>query len=284
VNESTTDDEDEKKRAVKRGGQMDLEITNKVAWVGGASQGLGLAVCERLAAQQVRLAMVARGEERLVQEASRLRSQYGIQVLAIAADQSRADEIARISRTVRREMGLVDILVHNTGGPPPGAFLTQDDAAWQGAYEGLLMSVVRACREVLPSMTDRGWGRIILNTSFTVREPEPNLILSNVFRTGVVALAKTLSREVAGQGVTVNCVLPGPFDTERLRCLFEAQAQSTGRTREEVRAEWQSRVPLGRLLEPQELGDLVTFLASDRASGITGTAIPIDGGLLHESF
>ena len=263
---------------------MNLGLQGKTAWVGGASQGLGLAICERLAAEKVHLVMVARTEAILVRQAERLREDHGVHVLPLAGDLSTEADIRRLLQTVSQEMGPVDILVHNTGGPPPGRFMDHGDDAWDQAYEGLLLSTVRLCRGLLPPMQRRGWGRILINTSFAVREPEPKLILSNVFRTGVVALAKTLSREVAEQGITVNCLCPGPFDTERLRVLFAAQAEATDREVADVRAQWEARVPQRRLLQPQEMGDLVAFLASDRAQGITGTTIPLDGGLLHGLF
>ncbi len=263
---------------------MNRGLEGKTAWVGGASRGLGRAICERLAAERVHLVMVARTEDALIRQAGRLRDQHGVQVLPLAGDLSTEKDVQRLLRKTLQETDGVDILVHNTGGPPPGRFMDHGDDAWNQAYEGLLLSTIRLCRGLLPRMQQRGWGRILINTSFAVREPEPNLILSNVFRTGVVALAKTLAREVAAEGITVNCLCPGPFDTERLRALFAAQAGDTHREVADVRAEWESRVPQGRLLQPEELGDLVAFLASESARGITGTTIPVDGGLLHGLF
>jgi len=224
---------------------MDLGICGKTALVGGASRGLGLAVCERLAAEGTNLVMVSRGAEALALASERLTAQHGIQALAIPGDQSRGDNVERILEKAIDHFGGVDILVHNTGGPPPGLFIDHDDDAWVEAFEGLLLSVVRMCRGVLPGMRERGWGRIVVNTSFTVKEPAPLLILSNVFRTGVIAMAKTLSHEVAKDGITVNCVCPGAFDTRRLRSVFEEQAHATDRMPEEVQAEWEARIPIG---------------------------------------
>ncbi len=213
---------------------MDLGVRGKTALVGGASRGLGFAVCERLAAEGANLVMISRGADELEIACEQLANKYGIQVLANPADQSREDDINQILERALQRFGTIDILVHNTGGPPPGLFLDHEDVVWESAFKGLLMSVVRLCRGVLPGMQKRGWGRIVINTSFTVKEPAPRLILSNVFRTGVVALAKTLSREVGGAGVTVNCVCPGAFDTQRLRSIFEEQAQATGQTTQEI--------------------------------------------------
>ena len=263
---------------------MDLGIRGKTALVGGASRGLGLAICERLATEGTNLIMVSRGADALALASERLAAKHGIRALAIPGDQSRGDDVERILQAAHEHFGGADILVHNTGGPAPGLFNDHDDGAWVEAFEGLLLSAVRICRGVLPGMRERGWGRIVINTSFTVKEPAPRLILSNVFRTGVVALAKTLSHEVARDGITVNCVCPGAFDTGRLRSIFEEQARATDRTPEEVQAEWEARIPIGRILQPEELADLVAFLASNLAGGITGGSFPIEGGMLHGLF
>jgi len=263
---------------------MDLGIRGKTALVGGASRGLGLAICERLAAEGANLVMVSRDIDTLSLASERLAKQHGIQVLAGPGNQSKVDDINKILEMALQRFGTIDILVHNTGGPPPGLFLDHEDAAWASAFEGLLMSVIRMCRGVLPRMKEHGWGRIVINTSFTVKEPAPRLILSNVFRTAVVALAKTLSNEVAAGGVTVNCVCPGAFDTSRLNSIFKEQARVSGQTTEDIQAEWESRIPLGRILQPEELGNLVAFLVSDLAGGITGTSVPIEGGMLHGLF
>jgi 3-oxoacyl-[acyl-carrier protein] reductase len=205
-------------------------------------------------------------------------------MLALPGDQGREDDIMRILQAAQRRFGTIDILIHNTGGPPAGLFEDHDDDAWISAFQELLMSVIRHCRGVLPGMKAQRWGRIVINTSFTVKEPAPRLILSNVFRTAVVALAKTLSREVAAYGITVNCVCPGAFDTQRLRSIFKEQAAASAQTTEEIQAAWESSIPIGRILKPRELADLVAFLVSDLAGGITGTSVPIEGGMLHGLF
>jgi len=264
---------------------MDLGIRGKTALVGGASRGLGFAVSRRLAEEGAHLVLVARDETALLDARRRLLELGGEQqIVVVPADLSVKEDVDRMLSFVRRECGVVDILVHNTGGPPPGVFLDHDDEAWDAAYAGLLLSVVRVVRGLLPGMIEHGWGRLILNTSFTVREPADRLILSNVFRTGVVALAKTLAREVASDGITVNCVCPGSFDTQRLRSIFDEQAAASNRSRDDISNEWRKRIPLGRFLRPEELGDLVAFLASDLAGGITGGTFPIEGGMLHGLF
>lgn len=263
---------------------MKLGLCNKTALVGGASRGLGLAIAERLAEEGANLVLVSRNVHDIDRVCRKLHEENGIEALAVAGDQSKLEDIDRILHMAIARFGAIDILVHNTGGPPPGLFVDHDDNAWNAAFEGLLLSVVRMCRGVLPNMKSHGWGRIVLNTSFTVKEPAPRLILSNVFRTGVVALAKTLSHEVAADGITVNCVCPGAFDTQRLRSIFEEQAQRDGKTIQEIESEWVSRIPIGRVLEPKELAGLVAFLVSECAGGITGASIPIEGGMLHGLF
>ncbi len=264
---------------------MDLGIRGKTALVGGASHGLGFAISRCLAAEGAHVVLVARDETALMDARKRVLDEVrGQRIVAVSADLSVKEDVERMLSFVRRECGVVDILVHNTGGPPPGDFLDHDDAAWDAAYAGLLLSVVRVVRGLLPGMIERGWGRVVLNTSFTVREPADRLILSNVFRTAVVALAKTLSRKVASDGVTVNCVSPGAFDTQRLRSIFDNQAAASNRSRTEIANEWMQRIPIGRFLQPEELGNLVAFLASDLAGGITGSTFPIEGGMLHGLF
>jgi len=263
---------------------MDLELTGRVAIVGGSSRGLGRACAERLAREGADVVLVATGAETLERTATEIREETGAEVLAVCADQSREGEAARIVRKTVERFGPVDILISNTGGPPAGDFEDFADEDWQRAFEGTLLSVVRLCREVLSGMRERGWGRIVTNTSFTVREPADRLLLSNVFRVGVVALSKTLAREVAADGVTVNCVAPGAFETDRLRSIFAASAEATDRTVDAVRAEWEARIPIGRISQPEEFADLVAFLASDRASSITGACLPVDGGMLRGLF
>ena len=260
---------------------MDLGLKGRVALVGGASRGLGLACARRLAEEGAAIAICSRRPEAIDEAATRIAAETGADVLGIRADQSTAEGVERMLRETRQRFGRIDILVNNTGGPPPGLFGDHDDTAWQAAFEGNLLSVVRLCRGVLAEMTSRGWGRIISNTSFTVKEPAERLVLSNALRAAVVALSKTLSREVASRGVTVNCVCPGAFDTERLRRLFAEQARAQGRRDDEIEADWIARIPIGRILRPEELADAVAYLASERAGGMTGTCITVDGGMLH---
>jgi 3-oxoacyl-[acyl-carrier protein] reductase len=225
--------------------------------------------------------MAARREDAITEVAKRIGEETGAEVLPIAVDLSTPQGPQRFVDTTVRHFGAIDVLVTNTGGPPAGPFEEHNDEAWQQAFDSLLMSVTRLCRAVYPALRDRGGGAVIHNASFTVKEPEPGLVLSNALRAAVVALSKTLAREWAAYGIRMNVVCPGPFDTERLRELIDGAATLTGRTSAELRKDWTSRIPLGRLLAPTELANLVVFLASDLGSGITGTVVPVDGGLLR---
>ena len=260
---------------------MDLGLGGKVALVCGASRGLGRACAQRLAEEGTQLAICARSVDPLEQTAREIRAACSVDVLPIIADQNRPQDVERTVRTTFERFGRIDILITNTGGPPVGTALDFADEPWERAFQGLLMSVVRLCRSVVPSMREQGGGAIVCNTSFTAREPDPGMGLSNVFRAGVVALAKTLSRELAADGIRINCVCPGPFATERMQELIDQAAKHSGAKREDIARRWTDRVPLGRLLDPQELAAMVAFLCSPQASGITGTAISVDGGLLH---
>jgi 3-oxoacyl-[acyl-carrier protein] reductase len=263
---------------------MNLGLAGKVALVGGASRGLGRACALRLAQEGARVAICSRDTAAIEAAAADIRAKTSGEVLAIPADQSRREDIDRLISSVLEAFGRIDIAVTNTGGPPPGPFLEHDDAAWETAFQGLLMSVVRICRAVIPVMRRQGGGRIINNTSFTVKEPAERLVLSNVFRVGVVALAKTLSREVAADGIRINNVCPGSFDTQRMRDLIEKGAAAAGHTIAEEKAAWVKAIPIGRMERPEELAGLVAFLASDQAAAITGATIPVDGGMLHSLF
>jgi len=263
---------------------MDLGLRGRVAIVGGASRGLGRACAHALASEGAHVVLAAREEGPLRDAASAITAETGTATVAVPADLRVVDDIGTLVRTTVDRFGRIDILVHNTGGPPPGLFLEHDDPAWQAAFEGLLLSFVRLCRAAVPIMRDRGWGRIITNTSFTVREPAERLVLSNALRTAVVAASKTLAREVAADGITVNCVAPGAFETDRLRSIISAQAESTERSIDEVRAAWESRIPIGRVSQPEELAALVTFLASEQAASVTGACLPVDGGMLRGLF
>lgn len=257
---------------------MDLGIEGRVALVAASSKGLGRAVAEELAAEGAHLILCARGEEALA-EAARAADAAGTgEVLSVVADLSDEDGVRGVARAALERFGRVDILVNNAGGPPAGPFESHSLQAWRDAVRLNLESALELTRAVLPGMRERGWGRIVNITSVAVKEPVDGLILSNSVRAAVTGWARTLANEVAADGVTVNNALPGYTETDRLLELAEATSAQKGITIEEVRATWERSIPMGRLGRPEEFAALVVFLASERASYITGRSITVDGG------
>lgn len=258
-----------------------MGLSGRVAAVAAASAGLGRAVAQGLAEEGARVVLCSRDEARARAAADEIARSTGGETHAVTADVSQAEDARRFVREAAERWGRLDVLVTNAGGPPPGAFADLDDAAWQRAFELTLLSSVRLIREALPYMRANRWGRIVNIVSTSVKAPIPGLLLSNAIRAGVVGMAKTLSAEVAPDNILVNNVLPGRLDTGRVRALDEDRARRTGRTVEEIRAESVAQIPLGRLGEPRELAALAVFLASERASYITGATIQVDGGALR---
>ena len=256
---------------------MDLGLRGKIALVAASSRGLGRAIAEELAAEGAHLVLCSRREEVIRSAADVIARDHGVRALGIAADLSVAGEAARVVEAANR-FGRVDILITNAGGPPAGPFESHDDAAWRAAIAMNLESVIALTRGVLPGMKQGGWGRIINVTSIAVKQPVDNLILSNSVRAAVTGFARTLANEVAPHGITVNNVLPGYTRTERVEELAEYTGKQTGKTPDEARQVWERQIPMARLGEPREFAALVAFLASERASYITGTSITVDGG------
>jgi 3-oxoacyl-[acyl-carrier protein] reductase len=259
---------------------MDLGLRNRIAMIGGASKGLGFAVARALAAEGAQVSIASRDRDAINKAADTLSRETGVPVLAVAADLSTADAIARWHADTIARFGGVDLLFANTGGPPAGTALAFDDAAWQTAFDLLLMSVVRTVRLVVPSMRARGGGAILVGTSSTVKEPFPNLALSNVMRAGVTALVKTLAGELAADRIRVNTLLPGRIATDRLNYLDDANAKKAGITAEEQRMRALATIPIGRYGDPDEFGRAGAFLLSEAAAYITGAALQVDGGLI----
>jgi len=259
---------------------MDLGLKGKIAMVGGASKGLGFAVARALAGEGVHVCIASRDATAIQRAADTIRAETGGSPLPVTADLSRADAIVAWHEATLQQFGGVDLLFANTGGPPAGSALAFDDRAWQCAFELLLMSVVRSIRAVVPSMTSRGGGAILVGTSSSVKEPLPNLALSNVLRSGVTSLAKTLSVELAPQKIRVNTIIPGRIATDRLRQLDEINANRQGLSLPDHQARAAASIPLGRYGTPDDFGRVGAFLLSDAASYITGASVQVDGGLV----
>jgi len=257
---------------------MELGLEGKAALIGGSSKGIGRAIAAELAASGADIVICARGGEGLEAAANELSAGARGQVKAIATDLSDPDAVARLVAESIESLGRIDVLVTNTGGPPAGTFDQHSAEAWRAAVSQNLESVLNLSRAVLPGMKARRFGRIINVTSIAVKQPVDGLILSNSVRAAVTGFARTLANEVARDGVTVNNVLPGFTQTERLDELADRIAAERGVSAAEARADWEAQIPMGRLGRPNELAALVAFLASERASYITGTSIPVDGG------
>ena len=251
---------------------MDLGIDGRVALVMGASKGIGRGIAGALAAEGARVAIVARGREGLEATAAEI----GGDVIPFVADAGELDRLAELPGEIEAALGPVDILVANTGGPPHGGPLDNSIEEWEEAFRSLVLGVRVLVGETVPGMRERGWGRIVNVGSNSTVEPIPSITLSNSVRLAAVGFLKTLSREVAADGVTVNTVVTGKFATDRLAEVEGSMEDAERRARESV--------PAGRLGLPAEFGDLVAFLCSERAAYVTGTVIPIDGGLLHAAF
>jgi 3-oxoacyl-[acyl-carrier protein] reductase len=260
---------------------MDLGIRGKVALVAASSKGLGRAIAEELAAEGANLVMCARGQEALRTAADSIRKSTGVKVVEVAADVSQKSGVDRVAQTALDSFGSVDVLVTNSGGPPSGNFESFSPEMWESATRLLLYSAVGLTRAVLPGMKERRWGRILNVTSIAVKQPIDGLILSNSLRAAVTGFARTLANEVAQFNITVNNLMPGYTRTDRVEQLARASSEKTGVSLEESYARWEKEIPMGRLGEPREFGALAAFLASERASYITGSSIAVDGGWIR---
>jgi len=248
---------------------VDLGIEGRTALVVAASKGIGRGIAEALAREGARVAISSRSEDSLRDAAEQIDGEVRI----FAADTGDLDRVRGLPREVAEALGSIEILVLNTGGPPPGGALDNSLEGWEEAFRSLVLAPRVLAEAVVPGMRERGWGRIVNVSSTSIREPIPGLTLSNANRLAALGLLETLADEVAGDGITVNTVATGMFATERL-----ADAQGSLEGAEEGARQ---RVPAKRLGRPDEYGDLVAFLCSERAAYLTGAVIPLDGGLLR---
>jgi 3-oxoacyl-[acyl-carrier protein] reductase len=257
---------------------MDLSLTGKIALVGGASQGIGYAIAHFLASEGATVAMVARKEEPLNEACAKISAETGAKTFAIPADIRKSADCERIISQTLGEFARIDILVNNDGAPPLGELESFDDVAWQKAIEQNLMSVVRLCRGALPSMQQQGWGRIVNITALSAIQPIARFGLSVATWAGVLGYAKTLSLEIAAQGVTINTICPGRIATGRLATVFGNG--TPGQLEQEQMAQITKLIPMGRVGEPNEIAGLVAFLCSPWGAYMTGTVQHVDGGRL----
>jgi 3-oxoacyl-[acyl-carrier protein] reductase len=256
---------------------MDLGLRGRVALVTGASKGMGKACALGLAAEGARVAMCARNEGDLKAAVEEVKATTKAEVMGVAADVTKIDQVRTLVGRVKETFGSPDVLIANCGGPPRGYFDDFDDAAWQGAVEVSLLSTVRLIREVLPGMRAKKWGRILTIQSVSVKQPLNDLLLSNAVRPGVHGMMKTLALQLAGDNILVNTLCPGRILTDRLL----GGLKGSGLSREEYLARQTADIPMGRVGTAEEFASVAVFLASERASYVTGVAVQVDGGLVR---
>jgi len=263
---------------------MDFRLNDRVALVAAASRGIGYAAALELAREGARVFLCSRDERRAAEAAERIHNETGANVAGIAADVTNGSDVERFVRLTVERAGRVDICVTNAGGPPATTFDNTDIEMFRQAFELNALSAIRLVKLVLPGMRERKWGRIINVTSISVKQPVDGLLLSNTTRAGLTGWAKTVSNEVAADGVTINNVAPGYTLTERQDELAVARGKALGKSKEEMIEMWAAQTPMQRIAGPEEIAAAITFLASERASYITGVTLQVDGGWTRGLF
>ncbi|HBX53546.1 MAG: hypothetical protein A2275_07310 [Bacteroidetes bacterium RIFOXYA12_FULL_35_11] len=257
---------------------MDFKLKEKVAIIGGSSKGLGKACAISLAKEGVNIVLCANDTESLQKTKTEIEA-FGVRVLALNVDMSAETDNEQIIEQSIKMFGRIDILINNSGGPKPGKFIDLTLQDFDNAYNSVFKYNIRMIKACLPFMEKNNWGRIINITSLSVKEPSPSLLLSNVFRAATVSLAKSISKDLIGKGITINNICPGAFKTDRAIELLQQKANNMGISFDEAEQLAVNNFPQKRYQKPEELGDLVCFLASEKASSLTGTTIQIDGGI-----
>lgn len=263
---------------------MDLGLKGKTALITASSTGIGKAIAESLASEGCDIAICSRTKEKLIETSRDIKIKFNTEPFWGICDLNQQKDIENFYHAVKNHFGKVDILVNNCGGPVPGFFLDLSEDDWNDAFKQVLLSAVRLTNLVLPKMIEQEWGRIINITSIAVKQPVHNLMLSNSLRAGVTGFAKSLSNEYGNKNITVNNVAPGYTLTHRLYELAVNRAKTSGKSHEEILVEMAKDVPMNRLAGPEEIAALVCFLASQKASYITGTTIQVDGGYTRAIF
>jgi len=259
-------------------------LKGRVAIVTGSSRGIGKAVALGLTKENAKVTICARNEKNLKETEQEIERTTGSEVLGLRADLSKPSDVKTLIRETLKTFGRIDILVNNTGGPRSTRFLDTSEEDWRNTFNQLFMSVIVACHEVAPYMREKRWGRIINMNSIASKQPVENLVLSNSLRAGIIALTKTLSKEFAEDNILVNSVCPGYTLTERVQELAQAESQQTGKKIDEILEDYAKTIPLKRMAHPNEIADLVVFLASERASYITGATYQVDGGWIRSTM
>jgi 3-oxoacyl-[acyl-carrier protein] reductase len=257
---------------------MDLGLKDKVVIVAASSQGIGRAAAERFAAEGARLAICSRDDKKIRAVADAIHTRYGTDIVAEAVDVADTPSVERFCLAVADRFGRIDVCVANAGGPPSIDFLSIPMAEWRRAVEINFLSVVAFAHEVIPHMRRNGWGRFITITSVAVKQPVPELIMSNAVRNAVVGLIKSLANEFGRDGILFHNVGPGYTDTERVQQLAAVKAKAGGITEDEVKRQWAAASAVGRIGRPEEIADVIVWLASERASYLTGQTVLVDGG------
>lgn len=257
---------------------MEFGLKDRVVIVTGASQGIGRAAANAFAAEETKLAICARNQKALETAASQIQSAHRVEVLAEAVDVTDFEAVKRFIRGVAKKFGRIDVCVANSGGPPAKNFLSVTLDEWRRAVDTNFLSFVNLAREAIPHMQRNRWGRFITITSISVKQPVPDLVMSNAVRTAVVGLVKSLANEFGKDGILVNNVAPGYTDTDRLKELAGTRALAAGVGEKEIYEQWAAEIPLRRVAKPEEIADAIVWLASERASYVTGQTLLVDGG------